>query len=817
MVNREDVDAIIDDIKGILEKLFGKTIDEASYEEIYKASAMSVRNRFMGDWNKTNKGIGQNKNKVLYYMSAEFLIGRSYINNLINMDLDETYNEVFKELGIDVRDITKMEKDPGLGNGGLGRLAACYLESLSTLDYPVMGCGIRYEYGLFKQKIVDGAQIETEDNWLESGNVWEVARPEWSFEVRFRGEVEEVWTENGLKINYKNCNKVIAIPYDMPVIGYGCKHPGTLRLWSAKSEEGFDLNSFNKGEYIKSIENRELAEMISNVLYPADNHKQGRELRLRQFYFLASAQMQYIVKRHKLVAGDLHTLPDTTVIQINDTHPTMAIPELMRILMDEEGFSWEEALDVVRRVFNYTNHTILSEALECWDEQLFRVLLPRIYMIIMRLNEEYCVNLANYYPENMEIISDMAIVAYGKIRMANLCVAISSNVNGVSQLHGDILKKRLFNYEYRVFPNKFTAITNGITQRRWMCLANPGLTKLLRETIEGDFIKDYTLYEQLLPYAEDASFREDFRKIKKQNKERLAAYVKEKQGIILNTDAVIDVQAKRLHEYKRQLLKCIHILYKYNQIIENPNAPHVPVTYVFAAKAAPGYLRAKNIIRLINAIGDLVNNDPRTKDKMQVIFIENYNVSSAEILIPAADLSEQLSTAGYEASGTGNMKFMMNGALTIGTMDGANVEMYEQVGDDNIFIFGASASEIHSMQRFKSYMPGEIYERNQSVRTALDRLIDGSLPNVSANQFSDIYQSLLFGNGYDGADPYFVLYDTPSYVETYNRAMRTYDLENDEWVKKAVINVAKSGFFSSDRAVEEYNNLMWHLDKHKDN
>ena len=512
MVNREDVDAIIDDIKGILEKLFGKTIEEASYEEIYKASAMSVRNRFMGDWNKTNKGIGQNKNKVLYYMSAEFLIGRSYINNLINMDLDETYNEVFKELGIDVRDITKMEKDPGLGNGGLGRLAACYLESLSTLDYPVMGCGIRYEYGLFKQKIVDGAQIETEDNWLESGNVWEVARPEWSFEVRFRGEVEEVWTENGLKINYKNCNKVIAIPYDMPVIGYGCKHPGTLRLWSAKSEEGFDLNSFNKGEYIKSIENRELAEMISNVLYPADNHKQGRELRLRQFYFLASAQMQYIVKRHKLVTGDLHTLPDTTVIQINDTHPTMAIPELMRILMDEEGFSWEDALDVVRRVFNYTNHTILSEALECWDEQLFRVLLPRIYMIIMRLNEEYCVNLANYYPENMEIISDMAIVAYGKIRMANLCVAISSNVNGVSQLHGDILKKRLFNYEYRVFPNKFTAITNGITQRRWMCLANPGLTKLLRETIEGDFIKDYTLYEQLLPYAEDASFREDFRK-----------------------------------------------------------------------------------------------------------------------------------------------------------------------------------------------------------------------------------------------------------------------------------------------------------------
>ena len=770
----KEVDEIITDIKLMLERIYGKSVDEASYEEIYKVAAYSVRNKVIPAWKAGEEASRKGNLKTLYYISAEFLMGRSFTNNLINMGLNDTYKEVFKKLGFDIKEITKMEADPGLGNGGLGRLASCYLESMTSLNYPVMGCGIRYEYGLFKQRIIDGAQIETEDNWLDDGFMWEIARPEWSFEVKFKGEVEEVWTEDGLTINYKNCNKVTAIPYDVPILGYGSKYPGTLRLWSAKATDNFDLSSFNKGEYIKAIENRELAEMISKVLYPADNHKQGRELRLRQFYFLASAQMQYIVKHHKMVSGDLHTLPETTAIQINDTHPTLAIPELMRILMDEEGYSWEDALDIVRGVFNYTNHTILSEALECWDEQLFKALLPRIYMIIMKLNEDYCVNLANYYPNDMDKISDMAIVAYGQIRMANLCVAISSHVNGVSQLHGEILKKRLFNYEYQVYPNKFTAITNGITQRRRMCLANPGLTKLLRDNIKGDFIKDYTLYEQLLPLADDAGFREDFRKVKYENKLRLAEYVKEKQGIILNTDAMIDVQAKRLHEYKRQLLKAIHILYKYNHLLVDPDALTAPVTYVFAAKAAPGYLRAKNIIRLINAIADMINNDPRVNDKMQVIFIENYNVSAAEVLIPAANLSEQLSTAGYEASGTGNMKFMMNGALTIGTMDGANIEMYEQVGPENIFIFGASSDEIHSMQKFKTYNPGEVFERNTYLRDALNRLIDGSLPNVSANQFSDIYQSLLFGNGYDLADPYFVLYDAPSYAQTFTNALNMY-------------------------------------------
>ncbi|MBE6014925.1 MAG: glycogen/starch/alpha-glucan phosphorylase [Lachnospiraceae bacterium] len=810
----KEASKIYADIKGILEKLYGKTVDDASYKELYKASALSVRDRFMSTWNQTIRGIYRDKKKMLYYMSAEFLIGRSYASNIINMGLWDSYKEVFDHLGVNIKDIIPMEADPGLGNGGLGRLAACYLESLTSLDYPVMGCGIRYEYGLFKQKIVDGAQYEVEDDWLHDEFVWEVERPEWSFEVKFNGEIEEEWTEKGLTINYKNYNTVQAVPYDVPIIGYGCKHPGVLRLWSAKSEAGFDLSSFNKGDYLKAMENRQLAEIISKVLYPADNHQQGKELRLKQFYFLASAQMQFIVKYHKMMFGDLHTLPESTVVQINDTHPTLAIPELMRILMDDEGYSWEDAVEIVKKVFNYTNHTIMNEALECWDERLFRVLLPRIHTIIVNINERYCAKLAEYFPDDMEKISEMAIIAYGQIRMANLCIAVAGHVNGVSQLHGEILKRRLFNYEYQVFPNKFTAITNGITQRRWMALANPELTELLRKTIKGDFIKDYRLYEQLIPFADDPSFRAEFRDVKKKNKERLSEYLQDTQGISINTDSIIDVQSKRLHEYKRQLLKCIHILYKYNHLLADDKALTHPVTFIFAAKAAPGYHRAKSIIRLINAIADLVNNDPRTKDLMQVVFLENYNVSSAEILIPAADISEQLSTAGYEASGTGNMKFMLNGAVTIGTMDGANVEMHEQLGPDNIFVFGATATEIANYQRFKSYNPGSVFEKNVYVRNALDRIIDGSLPGVAENAFSDIYQSLLFGNGYEVADPYFVLYDLPSYAEVYTRAINLYAVDNESWMRKAIMNVAKAGFFSSDRAVEEYNEIMWHLKKY---
>ncbi|MGI6030083.1 MAG: glycogen/starch/alpha-glucan phosphorylase [Eubacteriales bacterium] len=805
---------IVENIKGKLKRHFGKNLADATKEELYKASALCIRDDIMDQWLRSREKCDAKGLKRVYYMSAEFLMGRAYTNNLINLNQQEEYREAFESIGVDIREIAGQERDAGLGNGGLGRLAACFLESLATLDLPAMGCGIRYEYGLFKQKIIDGAQVETEDNWLQDGCVWEVERPECAVEVHFNGEVKETWTEQGMKIVHHNYNTVLAVPYDVPVIGYKSKCPATLRLWSARSVEEFDIHSFNRGDYAKAMVNRELAEVISKVLYPADDHDQGKQLRLKQFYFFTSATMQSMVRTHKAKYGDLRTLPQHAVVQINDTHPTLAIPELMRILMDEEGYGWDEAFGIVSQMFNYTNHTILSEALEKWDENMFRLLLPRIYSIVQELNRRYCERLNQYYPGDMNRIADMAIVAYGQIRMANLCVAVARRVNGVSQLHGDILKRDLFQDSCRIYPQKYLAITNGITHRRWLALANPGLTQLMRDTLKTDFIADYTQFEKLLPYADDAEFRKKYAAIKRENKVRLAEYLKRTQNVELNVDSIIDVQCKRLHEYKRQLLKCLHILYLYNALLADPGIITTPITFIFGAKAAPGYVRAKNIIRLINAIGDLVNNDPRTKDKIQVIFLENYCVSAAEVLIPAADISEQLSTAGLEASGTGNMKFMMNGAVTLGTMDGANVEIYEQVGPDNIFIFGARVEEIENLKRYKSYRPGEVYERNLHVRDAINRLIDGSLPGVSKNQFSDLYQSLLFGDR-DGADRYFVLYDLPSYIEAYAKAYETYVWDNDKWMRMAVVNTAKSGFFSSDRTILEYNEKIWELKKYE--
>lgn len=803
---------IVEEIKGKLKRHYGKSLEEATKEELYKASAYCIRDQIMDQWVSSREKIDAEGLKQIYYMSAEFLMGRAYTNNLINLGLGKEYEEAFKEIGIDIHEIADQERDAGLGNGGLGRLAACFLESLASLELPAMGCGIRYEYGLFKQKIIDGAQVETEDNWLQDGCVWEIERPECQVEIHFNGWIEEEWTDKGLKIHHRDYNTVLAVPYDVPVIGYKSKCPATLRLWSARSPEEFDIHSFNRGEYAKAMVNRELAEVISKVLYPADDHDQGKQLRLKQFYFFTSATMQSLVRTHKAKHGDLHTLPKFAAVQINDTHPTLAIPELMRILMDEEGFGWDEAYNIVSQMFNYTNHTILSEALEKWDENMFRLLLPRIYTIIQVLNQKYCDRLRQYYPHNNDKIANMAIIGHGQIRMANLCVAVSKRVNGVSQLHGDILRKDLFRDAYQIYPQKFLAITNGITHRRWLALANPGLTDLMRETLGTDFIGDYTQFEKLLPYADDAEFRKKYAAVKQENKKRLAKYLKDKQGVEINVNSVIDVQCKRLHEYKRQLLKCLHILYLYNRLIADPNSLTQPYTFIFGAKAAPGYIRAKNIIRLINAIADLVNNDPRTKDKMQVVFLENYCVSAAEVLIPAADISEQLSTAGLEASGTGNMKFMMNGAVTLGTMDGANVEIFEQVGPENIFIFGANVDEIESMKRYNTYHPGEIYEKNIAVRDALNRLIDGSLPGVSRNQFSDLYQCLLFGDR-DGADRYFVLYDLPSYIEAFSQATDTYQNHNDEWMRMAIINTAKSGFFSSDRTIQEYNEKVWDLKK----
>ncbi len=798
-------------ILGKLKRNFGKTLEEATQDQIYKSCALSIRDVIVEKWTDANKQMLNQGLKRLYYLSAEFLMGRALVNNMINLHLLKDYQEVLTDLGLNLENIEEQERDAGLGNGGLGRLAACFLDSLSTLDFPVTGCSIRYEFGLFKQRILDGEQVEVDDNWLEAGNVWEIARPEEQVEVKYGGELEEVWTERGLKINHKNYYSVLAIPYDYPVMGYMSEMPATLRLWSARAKTELDMHYFNRGDYSKAMQERELAEVISKVLYPEDNHEQGRQLRLKQFYFFTSATMQHIVRKHKANYGDLHTLPNYFTVQINDTHPTLAIPELMRILMDEEGMGWDEAFDICSRIFNYTNHTIMAEALERWEEDMFKALLPRIYEIIKVINDKFCDGLWKIYPGEWDKISKMAIISYHEIRMANLCIAVCNKVNGVSKLHGEIIKSRTFRDFYIVFPDKFLGITNGITPRRWLAKANQPLTKLLCDHIGDGFLKDYKEMDRIEDLLDNQTFLDDFMEVKHQNKIHLRDHLKKTQGIEINENTIFDVHAKRLHEYKRQLLKVLHILHLYNLKKENPQVHIEPCTFLFAAKASPGYVRAKNIIRLILAVADLVNNDPDTKDILRVVFIENYSVSEAEILIPATDFSEQISTAGLEASGTGNMKFMMNGAVTLGTMDGANVEIYEAVGDDNIFIFGATEQEISRMERFGTYKPGLYYEQNTDLRLALNRLIDGSLHVANDRQFSDLYHSLLFGE-MQRADQYYLLYDFASYAQAYEQIVSAY-VDKERWKRMAAMNTAKSGRFSSDRTINEYNELIWHLRK----
>ena len=788
----------------------GRTISEATNDEIYKAAAECIRDDIMISWADSRKRVQEQGVKKLYYMSAEFLMGRAFSNNLINQGLYEAYREAFWEMGLDFDKITDEENDAGLGNGGLGRLAACFLDSLSTMELPVLGCGIRYEYGMFRQKIVDGTQIEMEDDWLRDGNVWEIERPELSVEVHFNGTIQENWTENGLKIEHKDYNTVIAVPYDVPIIGYKTKTPATLRLWSARSKRRFDFHSFNEGIYDKAMADQTFAEAISKVLYPSDDHMQGKMLRLKQFYFLASATMQSMIKRHKVVFDDLNSLPEHVVIQINETHPALAMPELMRILMDEEDFGWDEAYGMVKKIFHYTNHTIMTEAMECWDENMFRLLLPRIYQIICAINEKYCQKLSVYYSKEQEKIAQMAVIGNNEIRMANLCVALCRRINGVSNLHADILKTRIFKGSYQIFPQKYLAITNGITHRRWLALANQGLYHLVREYVKGDILKDYHLFEQILPYKDDKEFCKKYEKVKRNNKIRFAKYIKEKQGIEVNPESIFDVHCKRLHEYKRQLLKCLHIIYIYQKIKKDPACITTPITFIFAAKAAPGYVRAKEIIRLIHSIQGMVNKDPDMDGKIQVVFVENYCVSVAEMLIPAADISEQISTAGMEASGTGNMKFMMNGALTIGTMDGANIEIAERVGQENIFIFGDSAEGNYNKKMYHTYNPGIIFENHPGIRDVCNCLIEGNLLRYGNRKYSEIYQNLLFGK-YGEADPYYILADFPSYIETYEKVYRLYVDHKDEWIKKAVVNTAKSGYFSSDRTIEQYNEKIWNL------
>lgn len=809
-VNREKIDQLKQIIEGKLNRYYGRTLENASNEDVFQAVALTIRDRILERWAKASEELEERGMKTLYYMSAEFLVGRALVNNMINLGVLEEYRAVLEELGFPLEILEEEESEAGLGNGGLGRLAACFLDSLSTLNMPVIGSGIRYEYGIFRQRIVGGEQVEVPDDWTAKGDVWEIERREEQVEVRFDGTVEEVWTEDGLTIRHTGYQAVLAVPYDMPVIGYDSKLPATLRLWRAECPV-FDLQSFNKGDYSCMVQQRELAETISKVLYPEDNHIAGRMLRLKQYYFLASATMQHMVREHKKRYKDIRTLPNKVVLQINDTHPAFAIPELMRILLDEEQLSWDDAYDIVSRIFNYTNHTVMQEALEKWPEQLFKQLLPRVYTIVCAINDRFSEKLWKAFPGDWDKISAMSIIAYDEIRMANMCIAVCSHVNGVSQLHGDILKTRTFRDFYVIMPEKFVAVTNGITQRRWLAASNPALMGLIHDHIGSGFLNDYRELERLKPLANNAAFLKDYAEVKALNKRRLTEHISKTQGILLDPDTVFDVQAKRLHEYKRQLLKVLHILHLYNRYTQDESfsLPH-PVTFLFGAKASPAYLKAKNIIRLINVVSELVESHPRTKGNIRTLFLENYNVSLAELLIPAADISEQLSTAGREASGTGNMKFMLNGALTLGTMDGANVEIFEQVGADNIFIFGAKAEEIARMENENSYEPRRIFNCNADVNAALSRLVDGTLPGVDAAQFQSIYQSLLTGD-YDRADKYFLLYDFASYNDIFETVIKAYT-DTEGWMRKAVINTASAGFFSADRTIDEYNRSIWGLE-----
>lgn len=807
-----DKDSIKASIIGKLQRYNGRTIEEASNGQIYRALASTVRDQIMQKWMISREERKTNNNKRLFYLSVEFLMGRSLYTNILNLVSLDAYKQALDELHIDVDKVLQEEPEPALGNGGLGRLAACFMDSLASLDLPAMGCSIRYEYGLFRQKIVDGQQVELPDYWLGNGNVWEMPVMEDACEVHFNGHVE-MGNENGRTVfRHVGYNTVEAVPYDMPLVGYDTSTVNSLRLWSARAPKRIDLSDFNHGHYVQASEEKELAEAISNILYPEDNHYEGKLLRLKQQYFFTSATLQYILKDFKKLNGtNWSKLPEKVVIHINDTHPGLAIPELMRLLMDEEGLGWDEAQQIVSRTMAYTNHTIMAEALEKWPEDMVKSLLPRIYQILVEMNKRLCARLWNFFPGEAERVVRMAIIAYGYIHMANLCVAMTFSTNGVSKLHGDILKQETFHDFYLVMPEKFSAITNGITHRRWLMACNPELTKLICDTIGTDWVKDPELLHDLAPYADDAAFREQFEKIKHNNKVRLSNFLKEHQGAIVDPNFIFDAQSKRLHEYKRQMLNALHILVLYNRIVNDPNFTMHPRVFIFGSKAAPGYNRAKQIIRFINGLSALIAKHPRASKMLQVVFLENYDVSSAQMLIPATEISEQISTASKEASGTGNMKYMMNGAITIGTMDGANVEISEQVGMDNIYIFGMRSDTVLDMYRERNYNPMTIFETNQELRLALTQMIDGTVLPDAPSALQDLYHSLLIGDWGNMADPFFVLKDFGSYSMAQRRIDADY-ADRDKWNRMAVINTAMSGVFCSDRTIREYNDTIWHLD-----
>ena len=786
--------------------LFRRNLDEATTQQIYQAVAYSVKDDIIDNWIETHKAYEKQDKKMVYYMSMEFLMGRALGNNMINLLCYDEVRETLEELGLDMNLIEDQEPDAALGNGGLGRLAACFLDSLATLGYPAYGCGIRYRYGMFKQKIENGYQVEVPDNWLKYGNPFEIKRDEYAVEVKFGGYVDVEMHNGRQKFVQKGYQSVRAVPYDMPIVGYGNHIVNTLRIWDAEAINNFNLDSFDKGEYEKAVEQENLARTICEVLYPNDNHMAGKELRLKQQYFFISASVQRAVAKYKQTHDDIRKFHEKVTFQLNDTHPTVAVAELMRILVDEEGLEWDEAWEVTRKTCAYTNHTIMAEALEKWPIELLSRLLPRVYQIVEEINRRFVIEIQNKYPGDQEKIRKMAILYDGQVRMAHLAIAGSYSVNGVARLHTEILKKRELRDFYEMMPEKFNNKTNGITQRRFLLHGNPLLASWVTDKIGDDWITNLDHLKHLKVYVDDEKCQQEFMNIKYQNKVRLAKYIKEHNGIDVDPRSIFDCQVKRLHEYKRQLMNILHVMYLYNELKAHPDMDIVPRTFIFGAKAAAGYYTAKLTIKLINAVADKINNDSSINGKIKVVFIEDYRVSNAELIFAAADVSEQISTASKEASGTGNMKFMLNGALTLGTMDGANVEIVEEVGKDNAFIFGLSAEQVMEYEKNGNYNPRDVYNNNQDVRQVLTQLVNGFYSPENPELFRALYDALL------EKDTYFTLLDFDSYKEAHNRIDAAYR-DEQHWARTAMLQTASAGKFSSDRTIEEYAKEMWHLEK----
>ena len=803
-------------VKDNVKFLYRRKLEEATQEQLFQAVSYTVKDVIIDNWLDTQNAYEKQDPKIVYYMSMEFLMGRALGNNLINLGAYGEVKEALEELGLDINCIEDQEPDPALGNGGLGRLAACFLDSLATLNYCAYGCGIRYRYGMFKQEIRDGYQIEVPDNWLKNGYPFELRRPEYAKEVHFGGYVRVEWdpVKNENKFIHEGYQAVKAVPYDMPITGYNNDVVNTLRIWDAEPIVDFNLDSFDKGDYHNAVEQENLARTIVEVLYPNDNHMAGKELRLKQQYFFVSASLQAAIAKYKKTHDDITKLHEKVVFQMNDTHPTVAVAELMRILIDEEGLGWDQAWDITTKCCAYTNHTIMSEALEKWPIELFSRLLPRVYQIIEEINRRFILEIQAKYPGNYEKIKKMAIIYDGQVKMAHLAIAAGYSVNGVARLHTEILKNQELKDFYEMMPEKFNNKTNGITQRRFLLHANPLLADWITEHIGPDWITDLPQLKKLAVYADDEKALQEFMNIKFKNKERLAKYILEHNGVEVDPHSIFDVQVKRLHEYKRQLLNILHVIYLYNQIKMHPEMEFYPRTFIFGAKASAGYATAKKIIKLINSVADVVNNDASINGKIKVVFIENYRVSNAEWIFAAADVSEQISTASKEASGTGNMKFMLNGAPTLGTMDGANVEIVEEVGAENAFIFGLSSDEVINYENNGGYDPNVIYNTDEEIRQVLMQLINGEYSNGDMEMFRDIYDSLLNTNSSDRADTYFILADFRSYAEAQKKIMEYYK-NRSAWAKSAILNTAHSGKFSSDRTIQEYVDDIWHLPKVK--